>query len=1012
MVSFAPIYAGLNVEQKRAVDTVEGPVMVIAGPGTGKTQVLAVRVANILKKTHAKPGNILCLTFSNAGTVAMRDRLRQLIGADAYAVTVNTVHGFSDQLIRRHTAAFSEWSELTAFTDLERVKLMEKLIDKVSDNSPLIHPKNPYHRIPDILSRISDVKREGKTLEDLRRVADVYEKEMAEKSRAGTKADAKNRLQAEKFRSFVDLFERYEDARKDAGKYDYDDMILTVLDALKTEDWLLASLQERYQYILVDEAQDLNGAQWKVIEALTTYEALPHDPNLFIVGDDDQSIYRFQGANTAELLSFHKKYPKAPVIVLTQNYRSTQPILDAAGSLISHNEERLVGMIPDLTKDLHAQTKEKGVAPTLLRPPSDTAEPWLIADLVQDRLKQGIPAEEIAILVQTNRELRPIYDVLRARELPVVLFGKADLLTHPLILQVTTILRSLVSESDQRLLSALGCNCFGVHPADLARVSLLSREDSASVTSVLLEAENAKFTDADALLRARDLLFDLRNKVASRTVLENVETVIRDAKLITPMLDPLDTATVEAFFGYVKDASLGQPDLTLQALLRDLELYADENYSQVRLTYQLPHLVTSGVQLLTAHQSKGLEFHTVMLSGFREGHWDERTARSGLSIPEELLFGWQAEQKRAEKHQDERRVAYVAMTRAKRELIFLCPYEFSVGERVRPVSPSAFFAEAGKLPEESASLRSPETSSLLLHTPVRSIDDELKAYLHTRLEDFWLSPSALTSFLIDPQIFLRQHLLGLPEELTDSNLRAFGYGNAVHWALRKWAEHAREKKVMSNAELLDQFSWYLHERTVLTETQRRDLFSEAKHSLPRYSEARLRDFGAHIHAVEHDYRATIGDLRLRGKIDRIDRVSSTSADAIIFDFKTGRPKTPAQIRGSAEEGTVSWGADGDNFRQLVFYALLLEHAEPLLHPQAFVLEFIGERDEEPVRREFQITESEKKNLRDLLSIVWVKIHALDFSPLNVERSSPAKNKEDGLGKPKSPKTSKKVLKKG
>lgn len=984
MRSYEKEHERLNPEQKLAVDTVEGPVMVVAGPGTGKTQVLAMRVASILKKTQARPSNILCLTFSTAGATAMRERLRELIGSDAYGVTVDTVHGFCDGIIRKNAPTFTEWSAGTAISDLEKYKLMIRIINEVSGSFSMINPKNPYDRIPAILQRISDCKREGKTLEDLRKVADEYESIMEEKSKKGTKAHDKNVLQAKKFREFTELFKRYGEHLLEEGMYDYDDMILTVIKALQEEEWLLLSLQERYQYILVDEAQDLNGAQWKVIERLTTYDAVPHDPNFFLVGDDDQSIYRFQGANMEHLLGFKDRFPKAPVIVLTTNYRSTQPILDAAGRLIAHNEERLIGRMPDLKKDLKAFAKEEGIVPTLLRPPSDTAETWCIADLCEERIAKGIPPEEIAVLVQTNGELFPLYDVLRARGIPVVLQGKSDLLTHPIVSQALAILRYIEIGSDDAFLHALACESFGCHPADIARIIGVARDEKKKAVDILLKEDLASLglTDQDVLVRARDVLLDLRQKCDSRSALQTTEAVLREAGLSGGKnLDPLDLAAIEAFFQYVKKRCLEQPFLTLHAFMDDLKFYADKGFSRLRLSYQMPHLVTSGVQLLTAHQSKGLEFHTVLLAGFREGHWDERSNPSGLSVPEDLLFGWETEQKRFEKHQDERRVAYVAMTRAKRELLLLCPKEFSVGERARPVAPSAFFAEAGPLPEHDGVLKEPEKSSLLLLKPEKNLDAELKAYLQERIASFALSPSSLTAFLENPEEFMRVHLLRQPEHLDESSLRALGYGSAVHWALKEWAAAKKAGKEASVEKFLEDFTWHLNEKNILTKGQRDDLLSQAKTDLPKYFTARLETSTPVVYSVERDYAARLGDIPLKGKIDRIDLASATSGDAIIIDFKTGKPKAPAAIRGGIEAGQVSRTADGANFRQLVFYALLLEQAEPLLTPQAFCLEYIGERAEDPISRQFSVSDQEKDSLRKLIKDVWQKIVALDFTPL-------------------------------
>lgn len=991
---FTDVYERLNTGQKQAVDTVEGPVMVVAGPGTGKTQVLAMRVANILRKTQARPSNILCLTFSNSGATAMRERLRQLIGPDAYGVTVSTVHGFCDSVIIRNAPVFSDWSARKQISDLDKYQAMHTIIDAASAGSELINPKNPYEKIPALLSRVSDCKREGKSLSDLQRVAKEYDTLMAEKSKPGTKVHEKNILAARKFHAFIDIVRRYTEYLEEHGLYDYDDMILTVLRVLNAEDWLLASLQERYQYILVDEAQDLNGAQWAVIDRLTTYETLPHDPNFFVVGDDDQAIYRFQGANIRHMLAFHERFPKAPVIVLTENYRSTQTILDAAGRLIARNDERLVGKLPGLKKDLKAFTSDRGENPVLLRSASDSAEPWLIADLIAAALEEGIAAQEICVLVQTNAELRPIYDVLRARQIPVVLHGKADLLVHPVVRQVLTILKSANGHGDAPFLHAMACACFGCHPADIARVIAAARSDKIPVQDFLLELETYElpFLRRDALIRTRDLLFDIRQKQESRTVLQTVEHVLRESGIMTnaSSLDPVDLAVTEEFFRYVKERSLASPFLTLKKFLHDLSFYDDEDFGQLRLTYHIPHLVTEGVQLLTAHQSKGLEFHTVILSSFRDGHWDERRNPSSLSLPEELLFGWESEQKRREKHQDERRVAYVAMTRAKRRLFFVCPREYAVGERARDVAPSAFFAEAGPLPERDQALKSPETSSLILLQPASNPDEELTAYLRERLQNFALSPTSLSRFLDDPQAFKRIDLLGQPEELTESSLLSLGYGSAVHWALKGWASAKQAKKDFFVEDFLKAFEWHLTERNILTQKHRNNLLSMGSLALPKYFAAKLENASPVLHAIERDHHGRLSDpqnaaaagIPIKGKIDRIDRASETSADAIVVDYKTGAPKSPSVIRGGIDEGKISRsGRDGANFRQLVFYALLLDIADPLLMPQVFALEFIGERGEDPLSRQFSVTEQEKNDLKNLIRDVWTKIIALDFTPL-------------------------------
>ncbi len=979
-------YNKLNEAQKKAVDTIEGPVMVIAGPGTGKTQTLAMRVANILRKTQMRPSNILCLTFSTSGATAMRDRLRLLIGADAYGVTVSTIHGFCQSIIDAHPQLFEEWSMKERISDIEKYQELNTIIDQVSAHSALINPKDPYGRDGDILSRISQIKREGKSREDLEKALQEFAGQMHEKNeRARTESGRrKNLLAVEKFKAFIDVFSRYQAMLQEKGKYDYDDMILFALKALEENDWLLASLQERYQYVLLDEAQDTNGAQWRVIERLTTYDSLPHEPNLFVVGDDDQAIYRFQGANLRNMLSFHERFPAAPIIPLTISYRSTQAILDAAQSLIEKNEERLVGKIQGLQKQLTAFTQEEGSAPKLLRSVSDLAEQWLIADLIEERIKQGIAAESIAVLTQTNAELFPLYDVLKARNIPVILHGKADLLGHKLVADALGVLHALLHlNSNEAVISALSIEAFGCHPADCSRIALLAREEKRDVHSVLatLEESAAPFLRKDTLIAARDVLLDLAHGAERRTVLETVERTLRAVSVLGEGLDPLDLAAVESFFGYTKEQCLSTPSLSFRAFMRTISFYADPQYGQARLTYEIPHLVTEGVQLMTAHQSKGLEFHTVMLANFRDGHWDKRRKPSGVSLPEDLLFGWETDQKKFEQHQDERRVAFVAMTRAERELILVCPKELSVGEKHKAVSPSAFFAEAGTLSETDGALLQPEHASLMLLRPERKLDDELKAYVQQRLEHFALSATSLTRFLRDPQEFLTVDLLGQPEHFEEGTIRSLGYGSAVHWALREWGTAKQRGEEFSDEDLITAFRWYLAERTILNDKQREDLDALGTAALPKYFAERLGQAKPILYSLERDYRARLGDIPLKGKIDRIDQLSKDSGHVVVIDYKTGSAKTEREIRGALEVGEISRTDEGDKFRQLAFYALLLEQGDPLITPVAYALEFIGERGEDPERLELSVNDQEKDALRALIKDVWAKVQALDFSPL-------------------------------
>lgn len=477
------------------------------------------------------------------------------------------------------------------------------------------------------------------------------------------------------------------------------------------------------------------------------------------------------------------------------------------------------------------------------------------------------------------------------------------------------------------------------------------------------------------ILRARDVLLDLHQKLPSRTVVDTLEHLLKETGLLalakgelsgSEGFDPLKFAALQEFFDRMKNRAYEQPGFTFEAFLDDLSYYENPDYADIRMSYNLPHLTEKGVAVMTAHQSKGLEFDCVILPNFREGHWDKRRHPSSLSLPENLLFGWEKDQKSYERNQDERRLAFVAMTRARHELIFTCPKELTTGDKMRSVSPSSFFAEAGKLPEKQRDLRDAEQASLLLHQPARDLDAEMKAFLMERLENYALSVTALNHFLEDPQMFLELDLLQTPQ-VKESSLV---YGNAVHDALRKWGLSVMEGKTLDEDGFLAAFRRYLQEREILTEAERKRLMKVGEEALPRYFEQRIAGSTPLVHKVEYSVNAHLDDVPIKGKIDRIDLVQPDASDAIVIDYKTGRPKTENEIR-----------TDGDYYRQLVFYALLLEEKGALLKPREFILDFIGEGSEHPVRRSFAIPEAEIAELKKVVQAVWVKITALDFTPL-------------------------------
>ena len=315
-MDFTNYYNNLNYAQKKAVDTIEGPVLTIAGPGTGKTQILAVRVANILRTQTVNPENILCITFTDSGVVAIKKRLRFIIGTKAAnKVNVYTFHGLCNKIISDSPEEFSDFKTLVKIDDYNSIKAVQSILD-TNKYKNLISPSNKYYHLKNIRGLISECKKESISSSSIREYyTDQREHylDVIENKGKSTKVlkDAISKCDA--MIEFSDLLDEYNSFMTRAGFYDYDDMISFVNKKFLSSEEFLLDYQERFQYFLVDEFQDTNNSQYKLVELLAGYF---ESPNLFVVGDDDQSIYRFQGASTENILNLRDKFPDIEQILL------------------------------------------------------------------------------------------------------------------------------------------------------------------------------------------------------------------------------------------------------------------------------------------------------------------------------------------------------------------------------------------------------------------------------------------------------------------------------------------------------------------------------------------------------------------------------------------------------------------------------------------------------------------------------------------------------------------------
>jgi DNA helicase-2/ATP-dependent DNA helicase PcrA len=725
----------LNPAQREAVETIEGPVLVIAGPGTGKTHILAARIGNILLRTDAQPHNILCLTFTDAGVQAMRQRLRSLIGPDAHKVHIFTFHSFCNTIIQDNLDLFGR-RELEPLSDLERVETIRQLLDELPWTHLLRRTNSDGYRyerhLQDLFRRMKSEnwaphfveEKIDAYLADLpNREEFVYKQNRGPRKKGDLKTAAieAETLQMERLRSAVRLFPRYEEILRDRRRYDYEDMILWVLWAFREHPYLLARYQEQYLYFLLDEYQDTNGAQNEILHRLTEFW---NAPNIFIVGDDDQSIYEFQGARLKNISDFYYNYQAdVKVVVLTENYRSTQGILNSAGNLINSNTLRIINNLRDLGigKILTARHPDFAglpVVPSVNAYPNRLQEEVAIAEQIETLVNEGQPLDEVAVIFAKHRQAKRLMSLLEKKGIPYHTRQPINALDLPLVENLRLMLGYFADEfhrpysGEHALFRMLHFDFFGIKPADVARLSVDGRrwnnwqltpgsrqaadEEPTSAArpwrSLILDKElleTAGLEQPGAFTRLSEFIESMLGEYANLSLPHFVERLINRSGLLQYLLGTAHKAellqVLFSFTSFVENEALRNPRLHLTRLL---EILARMDANSIKLAVRQTAVGSQGgssavrqeavtshespvtnhqspVQLLTAHSSKGLEFRWVFLLDSVKDHWEpkSRSGRFQFSFPDTLHLSGEADAMEAR-----RRLFYVAMTRAKERL--------------------------------------------------------------------------------------------------------------------------------------------------------------------------------------------------------------------------------------------------------------------------------------------------------------------------------------------------------
>lgn len=965
---FEELYSKLNDEQRTAVDTLEGPVFVIAGPGTGKTQVLTLRIANILRKTDTPPDGILALTFTEAAATEMRQRLARIVGTAAYKVRIHTFHGFAESLIARYPDQFPRIIGSQIASDTERAEILDRALLE----TPVQHLRpygDPLFYHGAVARAISTMKRENVTLANLEervgdalRDFDALEGKIHEKGKYIGKMKGEFQTLQKRIERTVDLLEvyrAYEDGLVSAHRYDFDDLILEVVSALSEDENFRLQVQESVLYVLADEHQDANRAQNALLEHVASFH---ERPNLFVVGDEKQAIYRFQGADLDNVHHFRTRFDDTTILTLVENYRSTQPILNSALSLITTSPDERLSRVP-----LVAQGSDTGRPISIAVCSTAEGEMQELARALRTCIENGVHAGDIAVLVRRNRDVAYVRDALTREGIACTGAGESDALHNRFVEALIRILRAVTEPRDENIVPILTLPGFGLSPGDLWRVTSAARKNKISVVTLLNDLsllEEAGVQDIETARGVAGTITTLVRLAALERPAVVAEEAIRVSGILPRLLSAADRseslASVRALLRTFEDLSRREHGAQLP---RALELLSLMDVRGIRLPGRAVEDDTR-VKVMTVHASKGREFAQVFIPLATERAWSTRSRAEYFHLPDILSGSAELE--------DERRLLYVAITRAKQHATISYALRTSDG---KSDAPSALLTDLDPALVESYDVSSEPVDTLTLPGAVRTdlatISDDDRLTLRNAFFTQGLSPTALNNYLECPWKYLYVNLLRIPEAENKFML----YGTAIHDALRRFADGKNRGEDIGISGLHDAFVRILS-RSPLTDRELAELAEKGKESLTTWWEERHADWYKEARAEQRiEAYVAVGDekLLIRGALDLL---VTTQNGALVIDYKTGKPKSRNELMGLTKSG------DGNYYRQLAFYALLLRRSEaippyPRMHEG--VIEFVEPNDAGQIRREsFEIEDAQVDELEALIQKTAQEILSLSF----------------------------------
>lgn len=929
---------GLNTAQKAAVEHIDGPALVVAGAGTGKTRVITQRIAHLVSTGAAEPHQILALTFTEKAAREMAERLHDKIGWKSYQVAVQTFNAFGSELLGRFASHIGRSVRGGLLNDTQKALLLQQGIDRVELSYYGPH-SNIFEFLMGVIEYIGRLQNAGIT-------SDNYAKYVENISTSSSDMHPQDQLEQQ---DLSKLYNLYEEIKKETDTYDYSDQIVLPLKILHQKPNIAERLQKQYKYVLIDEYQDTNKVQDDLIG-----EFINSDGNLFVVGDDDQAIYGFRGANLGNILHFADRYKVKQPVVLTQNYRSGQEILDAAYKMINHNNPHRLEASLGLDKKLKAEFDGSKIE---FKPYQSAADELMgVVEAIESRIASGEAPSEIAVLSATHAPLKQLAKIMRQREVPFAISSQVNIFEQSELKQLWYLLEWISGRADDRSLAQVLLSRFFGLTAE--QVRKLSKRSVVEPQSDGLEDELRKQSDHDQTYkRVVDQLDEWRKLATDLPVSHLCYQIVFKSGVSDQLIEE-----AKQQFRIIRVFE------DLSQLLRQMQDYETVSIDETLMGYlaafpsppaievQEPVGESAGVQLLTVHASKGLEFNSVYLIGCTHRNWS-RGPEGGWKIPDEL----QDNEGLGQEH-ELRRLMYVAVTRARR-FIQLSAAALTTGGSRQSITPFVDELLGARAKQGTESDIKPDRLDTTL-TKIQRLYP-LSSQITGRTlpfedSDGWLNlnVSDLASYDFCPYDFYLEKVLQIHQPFGPQ----LAFGNAVHGAIQSFYDARLRGEDLTATAMEERLQELWSDRGYASKKiadQAKKLAVQALHKFV----AREKDSEKKIGGSEVPIKLEIPEakLRIRG---RIDAYFETEGGIELRDFKTGR-KTDAESLSRRAKQSI----------QLRTYALAFQESTGQL-PTQVVLDYVVSGTEGRAELTPKVIENHRRKLIDIAN----KIRSRDFRP--------------------------------